>query len=305
MKIHHLNKNNKKNPIKDIGGKCAPFIELSKNKISIPDSYAIEDSFFVEYLESIDFWKEIDIKKIHKKNGQLFKLLDKAKKIILEGKMPDSLSSELLKISKKNKSWAVRSSANIEDAKNKSWAGGFESYIGINKKDLEKYIKLVWASVFTKRVVSYLNKPEDIKKIKMAILLQEAINPDVSGVAFSRVESEDGDYDEILIEAVHGVGEFLVQGEVTPDRYIVEREECVILEVDFNLQREKLTFSNKEKLAKISNNKFQKQKLNGDQIIELSNTIKKIENIYKDPRDIEWCIKNNKIYILQSRPITT
>ena len=305
MKIYHLNKNSKKIPIENIGGKCTPFIELSKNKIVIPDSYAVEDSFFVEHLENIDFWNKIDIKKIHKNNGDLDSVLNKAKKLIISSSISDNLYKELKKISNKNKLWAVRSSANIEDAKNKSWAGGFESYIGINKKELEKYIKLVWASVFTKRVVNYLNKPEEIKKIKMAVLLQEAINPDVSGVSFSRVESEDGDYDEILIEAVHGVGEYLVQGEVTPDRYIVEREECVLLEVDFNEQKNKLSFSNKEELNKVANSKYKKQKLEGKQIIELSSVIKKIEKIYKDPRDIEWCLKKDKFYILQSRHITS
>lgn len=299
MKIFNLTKTKERIDAKIIGGKSLPILEMYKKNIPVPASYCIGYDFFVRHLLEIDFWNKIDFDK-----KDLSEEIKKAERIILKSELSGDLKKELQKIFSKIKFWAVRSSANIEDSKNKSWAGGFESYIGVKNTDLEYYIKSVWASVFSQRVLNYLDNIKEIKNIKMAVLLQEAIDSDSSGVCFTSDPFDDED-EEIIIEAVHGIGEYLVQGEIIPDRYLFNKEDMFISEVHFNEQKKKLSFSKRGNLEKVKNNKIKDQKLTGNQIVELSNMALKIEKIYKESRDIEWCYKGNKLYILQSRPITS
>jgi phosphoenolpyruvate synthase/pyruvate phosphate dikinase len=301
MKIFNLTKSDTKVDKKLIGGKSLPILEMNKNKIPVPISYGIGHNFFTNHLLNIGFWDKINFDFNEK---DLLKKIRLAKKVILKSDLSEDLKKELDIIDKNIKFWAVRSSANIEDSKNKSWAGGFESYIGVKRDKIEYYIKKVWASVFSERVLNYLDKPQDIKDIKMAILLQEAMDSDVSGVCFT-ADPFDDESDEIIIEAVHGIGEYLVQGEVVPDKYLFNKVDLFISEVNFNEQKKKLSFSNNGLLNKVENLNFKEQKLSGDKIVELSKMALKIENIYKEPRDIEWCYKGNRLYILQSRPITS
>ncbi len=287
-----------------VGRKCLPIFEMGKNNIPIPISYAIGYDFFEKHLKDINFWNKIDINSLELNNKKLGKELRFARKIILQSDLDIHFLNQLSGIRDKSDFWAVRSSANIEDAKNKSWAGVFESYIGVKKSSLEEYIKKVWASIFSERVINYISNPKDIKNIKMAILLQKAINADVSGVCFTRGLFSN-ELDQMIIEAVHGMGEYLVQGEVIPDRYIVDKGGGLILEVNFNEQYNKLKFSGKGDLKKVKNKKRAQQKLEGKEIIELYEISKKIEKMYNSPRDIEWCYSNGFFYVLQSRPITS
>lgn len=304
MKIHNITSYKKILNIEIVGGKCLPIFEMGKNNIPIPISYSIGYDFFEKHLKDINFWNKIDINSLESNNKNLGKELEFARKIILQSNLDIHFLNQLIEIKDKSDFWAVRSSANIEDAKNKSWAGVFESYVGVKKSSLEEYIKKVWVSIFSERVINYISNPKDIKNIKMAILLQKAINADVSGVCFTR-DPFSNELDQMIIEAVHGMGEYLVQGEVIPDRYIVDKEGGLILEVNFNKQYNKLKFSGKGELEKVKNEKRAQQKLEGKEIIELYEISKKIEGIYNSPRDIEWCYSNGYFYILQSRPITS
>lgn len=302
MKIQNLT--NKKIILdkKIVGGKCLPIHELSRKNIKVPISYAIGYDFYEDHLEKIGFWDKFSTKDFVLNKKILVKNIDSAKKYIQQSDLNLELEKQLKNILSKKERWAVRSSANIEDAKEKSWAGGFESYIGIKEKDVLDHIKKVWASVFSERVLNYLDSPEEIKNIKMSVLLQESIDADSSGVCFTQISEEDDD--EMVIEAVHGIGELLVQGEVIPDRYTVNKEDMILLEVNFNEQPKKLAPSVSSGLKHVSNPKKKQQKITGSQIIELSKICLKVEDFYKSPRDIEWCVKDNTFYILQSRPIT-
>jgi len=302
MKIYNLT--GKKGVIKKeiIGGKCLPIFEMNKKGIDVPTSFAIGYDFFENHLENIGFWLKFNSSDFVN-NNNLEKNLSNARNLIINTDIDPKLISQLKQILSKLKFWAVRSSANIEDSTDKSWAGGFESYIGVKDKDVSKYIKHVWASVFTQRVLNYIDNPKKIKDIKMSVLLQEAINSDTSGVCFTQESLEEDE--EMIIESIHGIGEYLVQGEVIPDRYIIDRKTNIISEVIFNEQGKLLSFNNQGVLKKILNKNKKEQKLTGAEIIELSKICFNIEKIYKNPRDIEWCKKGKKFYILQSRPITT
>ena len=179
---------------------------------------------------------------------------------------------------------AVRSSAVSEDAHNASWAGQFESYLNIHKQNLLDSIQKCWVSLHSRRVNTYAkNYNNTNKNVAMAVVVQKMVQSDVSGVLFT-VNPLTKDTNEIVIEACRGLGEKLVQGEIIPDSYSINKK----------------TLQTKSKY--ISN---QHSNLSDKQLRELAILATKIEKYFQRPQDIEWALQKNEFAILQSRPITT
>lgn len=180
---------------------------------------------------------------------------------------------------------AVRSSAVAEDSSSASWAGQLETYLNITREDLVSKIKECWESIKSERAQDYAsqqNLSEDQKKV--AVVVQKMVDAKSAGVMFT-VNPVSTDKNEVMIESTLGLGEKLVQGEIIPDNFIIDKQTSEIKSKD--LQQEKQTISDEDI----------------KRLVELG---KKIEEHYGKPQDIEWAIDDqNKIWILQSRPITT
>lgn len=276
-----------------------PLITLCKKNIPIPEGFVVTTEAYDLFLAENNLLEKI-------KSLSLNSEWKKAQDLILNSNVPQELAGQIheqLKVLGIGR-YAVRSSANVEDSKSKSWAGEFESYLNVPPKEILESIKKCWASVFSQRVVSYADSAEELLSIKMAVVVQQSIDSEVSGVCFTR-DPLDEEEDDIRIEAIFGLGEFLVQGQVTPDRYVLERDSNIILEV-FVHPQEKIYTTNKAGGTKIIATKpHYRQKLSGKEIKQLAILAQQIEKIYKGGQDIEWCKRNGNLYILQSRPITT
>ena len=201
---------------------------------------------------------------------------------------------------------AVRSSAIAEDSSDASWAGQFESYLNVNREQLIDSVEKCWASASSDTVKAYAEgKSTDKDQLAIAVVVQKMVNSEVSGVAFS-VNPVTKDTDEIMIEAIYGLGELLVQGMITPDNYIVDK---LSLEVKENVTKIKSTmqvYKNGENIEQpVPDNMRGKSCLIDGQIVELSKLINKVEQYYGTAQDIEWALEDSKFYIVQSRPITT
>ena len=159
-------------------------------------------------------------------------------------------------------SFAVSSSALIEDSNTKSFAGQFKTSVDVASSDLDIEI-----SENIKFAKEYLNG--DLSQY--SIIIQEFIEPDISGVLFSR--NPNGSR-EMLIEYFKGRGEDLVSGKIVPQK----------IQLYWNQKLDKQLFSC---------------------LFELIEKAKQIENYFSTPQDVEWCLKDNKLYFLQTRPITT
>jgi pyruvate,water dikinase len=138
------------------------------------------------------------------------------------------------------------------------------------------------------------------------------IQSEVSGVCFT-VHPVTKDKNQMVIEAVWGLGEILVSGQITPDTYVVEKDSLNLLDVNRNPQEKMIIqakISNKQSLllrnktVTVSAVKKKRQKLSEKQIKGIAKICAKIESHYKNLQDIEWALAENKFYILQSRPIT-
>lgn len=271
--IFDLRQNNLRNiSAKLVGGKAFSLIILSKNGITVPGGFVVNCNVFEEF-----------------SNEKM------SQSLIFE------IESKIKKVGARR--YAVRSSANIEDASENSWAGQFESYLNVPSQKVIKNIKKCWTSVFNDRVIGYGDK-KNLSKIKMAVIVQESIDSDVSGACFTRNPLDKNDKN-IFIEAVWGLGEILMQGKTIPDRYEVERRSNIILNADVNKQNVICKTLKNGGIKIMPIKKIFKQKLSGKEIIYLAKMAQKIEKIYRKGCDIEWCKKGNNIYILQARPITT
>jgi pyruvate,water dikinase len=200
----------------------------------------------------------------------------------------------------------VRSSAPGEDSESTSFAGLHESYVNLKGMDpIIEHIRLVWASLWSDAAFLYRNELGlDIKNSSMAVMVQELVAGNVSGIVFS---SNPGNKLQMVIEAVHGLNKGLVDGDVEPDRWIIDRKSGAVIEYVNPSSREKIsslsyTGTTIEMVPESFSNSVP---LNESDIRKLHKAALFLEKRFGSPQDIEWTIKEKEIYILQSRPITT
>ncbi|MGB9598376.1 MAG: phosphoenolpyruvate synthase [Minisyncoccales bacterium] len=312
-----------------VGGKNASLGEmissLTKKGINFPKGFIINTNgywrFFKynhlqEKLKSIfkDFKKE-NIKSL-KETGR------KARALFEKGNFPPDLLKEIeesyehfLKL-KKNVSLAVRSSGVCEDSPRLSFAGQFETFLNLRtKKDFLLSVKKAFASAFNDRAIVY-RQENNISHLRFGLSLgiQEMVRSDLgsSGVIFT-IDTETGFRNVIIINSIFGVGEMIVKGGITPDRFIVfkrtlEKGYPSLILKDLGFKKEKFIFDKKSGLKKVRVplNEQKKFSLSPDEVLTLARWSLLIEKHYNLPQDIEWAKdgKSNQLYILQARPET-
>ena len=295
------------------GGKGASLGEMTRAKIPVPPGYVVLADTFERFLKEADILDDIKAE-LNKVNYKDTNSVDKASNIIRDiiddTKVPKNVAEEILKpfASLKTKFVAVRSSATAEDSKTASWAGELETYLYVTKKDLIEKVKKCWSSLFTPRAIFYRHEKKLINaKVSVAVVIQKMVNSEISGITFT-VHPVTKDKNQMISEAGWGLGEAIVSGSITPDSYIVDKKENLVMDVAISEQNKMIVqkgASGGSKTVNVPKSKQAKQKLSCSQIIKLARLCQKIEKHYKHPQDIEWAIEKNKIYITQSRPITT
>jgi len=202
---------------------------------------------------------------------------------------------------------AVRSSATAEDLPGHSFAGQYDTYLGIARlEDCIEAVKKCWASLWTLRAYEYREKNGfDHLQINMAVIVQSLVAADTSGVLFT-ADPRYGPCGNIVIEACFGLGQALVSGKVTPDRFVVHRK---TLELLFHAISEKkiecvLDKAGTVKEQNVADEKSIAWSLGKKQIKRLAKLAQKVEPGFGCPQDIEWAVSKNKIFLLQSRTIT-
>ncbi len=320
-----------------VGGKGANLGEMVNASLPIPYGFIITAQAYFDFIEKAGIKNKI-MSLLAKLNYENSHELEQASKhigeIIISSELPKSLVREIInfydnleikenKYFKNNGSFlkssfskvkslyqaplvAVRSSATAEDLPTASFAGQQDSYLNVKGEAyLLKKVKECYASLFTQRAIYYRHEQNfDHSKVGLAVVVQRMIESEKSGVAFS-IDPVTNNKNKIVIEAIFGLGEYIVQGKVTPDHYEVDKRSLVITKTEIKKQDVKFVKSNianKEvKLGKAGSIK----KLSDQEIIKIALLVRDIENHYYFPQDIEWAIQNNRVYITQSRPITT
>lgn len=201
---------------------------------------------------------------------------------------------------------AVRSSATAEDGARASWAGELETFLNTTRENLVENIQRCWASLESDRAKAYrTEKGLDGTKISVAVIVQNMVQSEVAGIAFT-VHPVTKDHDQMIIEACWGLGELIVGGMVTPDSYIVKKSSGAIIETHTSEQETMLIRGEHGNVTvDVPPEKREAQKLDPSQIATIGSLCTAIEKHYGFPCDIEWAMQGGEFYILQSRPITT
>jgi pyruvate, water dikinase len=177
---------------------------------------------------------------------------------------------------------AVRSSAVAEDSEAASYAGQQETYLFVEgAEEVCRRVVDCWASFFSERALFYRAEKGSLEDLRMAVVVQRMVDPEKSGVIFT-VDPVRRRRDRMVVEAVRGVGEQVVSGEVTPDHYSLDRKG--------KLKREKIV---------------DERVLTDEELLKLSELGRKLEDKHGVAQDIEWAIIGEEIFLLQSRPVTT
>jgi pyruvate,water dikinase len=306
-----------KDDIAIVGGKGANLGEMTKANIPVPPGFIVTVGAYYDFLQKSniahkisDLLKPLDIND----SKQLQQVSTEIKGVILDSTMTPDLVKEIKQayIKLGQGLVAVRSSATAEDLPEASFAGQQSTFLNVQGQDeVAHAVQKCWASLFEPRAIYYRAQHGfDHFKVGIAVPVQRMIASQTSGVMFT-VEPVTSNTKEIVIEAIYGLGEGLVSGEVTPDLYIVDKEEMSIISKRLSRQKHQLT-RNPEATGEESNtwqpiaaSAQEKQKLSDDDILLLSKLGKHIEEHYQFPQDIEWANERSEFYIVQTRPVTT
>lgn len=305
-----------KDDVSLVGGKGANLGEMTNSDFPVPLGFAITIFAYDKFLEHNGFKNYINkiLSKVDVNDSSILTGASKTiQKKILSGEFPKDVSKEVIKAYKKLSGFlgrtlvAVRSSATAEDLPGASFAGQQSTYLNIKgEANLLIAVRECWASLFTPRAIFYRtqNKIRE-DKVKISVIVQKMIQSEVSGVAFS-IDPVTNDKNKIIIEAVWGLGEMIVQGTVVPDKYVVQKGTFAILSKEISDQSIQLVKVGKEtKEVDVPKKLREKPKLLDEEIIKLAKISQKLQNHYYFPQDTEWAKEKNKLYIVQTRPVTT
>lgn len=271
----------------DTGVKAHNLFEMKKNGINVPSLFCIDSRILEQYLKPYYVEIKEKIKAAHFADeksleyGSLY-LKNIVENIEFEDEFKERIFKYIEKNFKEGTLFSVRSSSTVEDSANSSFAGQFDTYLNVSKKDIFFNIKKCLSSMFSANVLKYCHdKSIKISELKMSIIIQEMITADASGIVFTA--NPRGLLNEMVIVVGKGTGNLVVEDKVPTTTYY------------YNTNDKNYYFEKQGNSFLLDKNTFSK-------IIE---TVNNIKDIYGKYLDIEFALLENVLYILQARPITT
>lgn len=204
--------------------------------------------------------------------------------------------------------WAVRSSAVDEDSATHSFAGQFESYLFVSLQDVPRRIVDVWRSALSERVLAYRleHNLRDLQQVPV-VLIQQMVNADVSGVAFS-ADPVTSDRATAVVGSLYGLGTALVSGDAEADTHHVDvGGKIVKRQLASKTTAHGFSYNSDDRIeaVHIDVDRAGKPALTDDQVAAVARLAREAEQFFGCPQDIEWAIASDELYLLQSRPITS
>ncbi|MCR9205979.1 MAG: hypothetical protein NXH75_15455, partial [Halobacteriovoraceae bacterium] len=293
------------------GGKGLNLYYLSKAGFPVPKFIVVPPSAYQLFLEENNLTEKLQLLL---SSGEKEKIIEETvQKMFLDQDI--TLDSALGKFIKEAfqkldaKCLSVRSSALGEDSGSHSFAGQLSSYLYITSlEETIESLKKCWASAYSERSQVYRKQNSlDTQNIQVAVVFQEMIFSEKSGVLFTG-NPINKDPNQIIINAVHGVGEGLVGGHLEGDNFVLNKETGELVESEVNPQTEIFTglADGKGLIKKGYEGKAEDNpSLTNSELKSLYELSKKIEKYYQFPQDVEFAFFKGELFLLQSRPITT
>ncbi|MTI67341.1 MAG: phosphoenolpyruvate synthase [Firmicutes bacterium] len=315
-----------KEDISLVGGKGANLGELTQKGVNVPPGFCVTASAYDNFIKITNIKEKIEtiLNNIDiEDNKNLTDGSKKIRKLITNLEIPKDIKEDIVnsykdfseKVNVKNPDVAIRSSATAEDLPDASFAGQQDTYLEISGiEEVLNYVKKCWASLWTSRAIYYReNKGFDHLDVSLSVVVQKMVNSKKSGVMFT-ANPINNSKKQLMINASWGLGEAVVSGIVTPDEYIVNKDDKNISEK--NIADKNVMIVKKENgqgtveidvKEYLGYEKVTEECLDDLELNKLVKDALLIEELYKSPQDIEWALDmdTGELYILQSRPITT
>jgi pyruvate,water dikinase len=311
-----------------VGGKGANLGELTQAGFPVPPGFIVTAQAYFDYIQETGLNQKIKemLEGLNFEDSKdLQARAEKVQGLIKGNPLPEHLKVEILdayhQLEAENNSQslyvAVRSSATAEDLADASFAGQQATFLNIIGDDnLLQAVLNCWASLFEARAIYYRNdKNFDQLEVGIAVPIQKMVNSESAGVMFT-IDPTNNDLEHVSIEAAYGLGEVVVLGAVNPDRYLVDKKTRQISSKEISTQTWMLTresgssgTDNPDEIEKggepVIAEKQKAQKISDNHIFKLFDLAMAIEKHYGKPQDTEWAIEGDKVYMVQSRPVTT
>jgi len=288
-----------------VGGKAANLAVLLQAGMPVPCGFCVTTFAFERFLGScpdrtglVELWARCaagDMERIPKLSRDVQGLL-------AEASMPPAVREAVLaawrEMSEARK-YAVRSSATVEDAPERSFAGQFESILNVcGAEALLDAVKSCWLSLFSARALAYLARLRvPVEKVKMAVLVQAMVAAECAGVVFT-ADPLTGAADRLVVECVSGLGEGLVQGTVQPERWVIEKASGRMLASSGAALSQPGADSQADAAVRAP-------LLSSATLARIRDLAGQTERLFWAPQDIEWAQQDGEVWLLQARPITT
>lgn len=303
----------RKEDIISVGGKGASLGEMASIGLPVPKAFVVTAQAFRRFLVETGLEKKIfssfenlDVED----NEALERAADSAKNLVMKAKMPVAIRDDIKKSYKKMGDElivAVRSSATAEDLPDASFAGQQETFLNIKgEAALISSVQKCWASLYGARAIYYRAKQGfDDHTVNIAVVVQQLVHSEKAGVMFTShpITGES----QTIIEGSWGLGEAVVSGTVSPDKYVYDQRTEKVTDTYVANKKVEIIADGDHgtKIAEVSKDRQDTQVLAEPEVAKLAMYGKIAENHYGVPQDVEWGVVAGTIYILQSRPITT
>jgi len=301
-----------------VGGKGANLGEMYSLGIPVPNGFVVTANTYFDFIEKNKLKPQIkNILSITNVNhpDELQSASKKIRSLIKKAPFTHNISIQIMTAYKKLGSFgglvdmpvAVRSSATAEDSLDASFAGQQDTYLNvIGESNVLHRVRDCWASLFTPRSIFYrVKKKYDHFKVGVAVPIQKMVQSEISGIMFT-ANPVSNNKNEIIIEVIWGLGEYIVQGVITPDQFIIDKSNWTIKQKN-NVSQDRQLVKNQNETHEIDVPKYKQNKIKIDDTIALkiAKIGQKLHNHYGKAQDIEFAIEKGKFYVVQTRPITT
>ena len=284
-----------------LGGKATALAALQRDGLPVPAWFALSPDAFYASLGAIER-QALEVAGGGDRVRSLVDGLTPALEIRLQ------LAQAISMLCPNGERVAVRSSASDEDGSQHSFAGQLDSFLFVHSEEVANKVAAVWRSAFSERVVAY-RLEHGLSRILRppAVLIQRMVNADRSGVAFG-ADPVSGQRGVVVVTALYGLGTALVSGECDADTYHVDREGHVIKReiADKRLAHSYDPNSSEGvRSVEVPGEDAKRSALADDQIGTVAKLARRAGRHFGRPQDIEWAIEDGRLYLLQSRPITS
>jgi phosphohistidine swiveling domain-containing protein len=295
-----------------VGGKGLNLMRLTQAGMPVPPGFVVSTEAYAKFVTFNHLDNQLEIAFDALAAGRSLEEVSAQIRIAFEqGEFPVELTQQIAtayqQLGQVDLAVAVRSSATAEDLAEASFAGQQDTYLNVRgETDVLDAIRRCFGSLWSERAIDYhARQKRPPLSAQLAVVVQQMVFAEAAGVAFT-ADPVSGDSNLMVIDAVYGLGETLVSGVVTPDHLVLDKRSGVLLSyfvAEKNIQMISTPDGTQEQSVPRSRQK--RRVLDAVRTRALYLLGQRIEAVYGRPQDLEWCLADGNLYVVQARPITT